>query len=192
MRVRTLIAASLASLTFFSAKPARAYDMDCAIMLCMAGGFPSSAVCAAAYAEMIRRITPWPSRPPFGICTFAAVPVALGGPGGEGELDISTPDYAWLRKTRVLWWRSRHWDSGRDDQEYWSWSLRSCDHENRNCRYLSRGFSSTSPWPDSFTTENGQVIAPPDSGRWWFFSRAVMVEYGDYEGNVDHSGWQRY
>ena len=31
---------------------------------------------------MIRRITPWPSRPPFGVCTYAAVPVALGGGGG--------------------------------------------------------------------------------------------------------------
>lgn len=35
----------------------KAYDMDCAIMLCMAGGFPPSTVCAAAYREMIRRIT---------------------------------------------------------------------------------------------------------------------------------------
>jgi hypothetical protein len=35
---------------------------------------------------MIRRITPWPSLPPFGVCTFAHVPVELGGPGGEGEL----------------------------------------------------------------------------------------------------------
>lgn len=62
---------------------ARAYDIDCAIMLCMAGGFPPSAVCARAYRTMIRRITPWPSRPPFGICTYAAVPAALGGPGGR-------------------------------------------------------------------------------------------------------------
>jgi len=192
MKIRTLVATSLLAGSLFSAKPARAYDMDCAIMLCMAGGFPSSAVCAAAYAEMIRRITPWPSRPPFGICTFVAAPVALGGSGGEEALDISTPDYVWLRRTRVLWWWSRHWESSREETEYWSWSLRSCDHENRNCRYLSRAFSSTSPWPDSFTSENGQVITPPTSGSWPTFSRAVMVEYGDYEGNIDHSDWQRY
>ena len=70
-------------------KKAYAYDMDCAIMLCMAGGFPPSAVCAAAFRTMILRITPWPSRPPFGICTYAAIPVELGGPGGEADLDLS-------------------------------------------------------------------------------------------------------
>ena len=66
---------------FSTPQKAQAYDIDCAIMLCMAGGFPPSAVCARAYRTMIRRITPWPSRPPFGICTFAAVPVELGWPG---------------------------------------------------------------------------------------------------------------
>ncbi|MDV4146645.1 hypothetical protein [Shimia sp. FJ5] len=175
-----------------TAKQSRAYDMDCAIMLCMAGGFPSSAVCAAAYAEMIRRITPWPVRPPFGICTFAAVPIELGGPGGEGELDISIPEYAWLRKTRVLWFYGRSYES-RDDPRQWDWYVRSCDHENRYCRYHVRVFGSHKPWPESFVSENGQSISFPSSGgRFSFFHRAVMVEYGDYEGNMDHSEWFRY
>ena len=47
--------------------PARAYQIDCAILLCLAGGFPPSAPCAAARAEMIRRITPWPIEPPLQI-----------------------------------------------------------------------------------------------------------------------------
>lgn len=175
-----------------TAKQSRAYDMDCAIMLCMAGGFPSSAVCAAAYAEMIRRITPWPVRPPFGICTFAAVPIELGGPGGEGELDISIPEYAWLRKTRVLWFYGRSYES-RDDPRQWDWYVRSCDHENRYCRYHVRVFGSHSPWPESFVSENGQSVSfPSSSGRFNFFHRAVMVEYGDYEGSMDHSEWFRY
>ena len=119
----------------FAPAKSKAYDMDCAIMLCMAGGFPASTVCAAAYREMIRRITPWPSRPPFGVCTFAQVPASLDGPGGQADLDISTPDYAWLRKTRVLWWYGREHNS--DDDHYWSWQLRSCDAENRRCRSIS-------------------------------------------------------
>lgn len=175
-----------------TAKQSRAYDMDCAIMLCMAGGFPPSAVCAAAYAEMIRRITPWPVRPPFGICTFAAVPVELGGPGGEGELDISPPEYAWLRRTRVLWFYGRSYES-RDDPRQWDWYVRSCDHENRYCRYHVRVFGAHTPWPESFVSGNGQSISFPSSGgRFNVFHRGVMVEYGDYEGNMDHSEWFRY
>lgn len=45
--------------------PATAYPIDCAILLCLAGGFPSSAECSAAQAEFIRRITPWPIEPPL-------------------------------------------------------------------------------------------------------------------------------
>jgi hypothetical protein len=45
--------------------PAAAYPVDCAILLCLAGGFPASEPCNAAYAEMIRRITPWPIEPPL-------------------------------------------------------------------------------------------------------------------------------
>lgn len=44
---------------------ARAYPIDCAILLCMAGGFPPLTECSAAKAEVIRRITPWPVEPPL-------------------------------------------------------------------------------------------------------------------------------
>lgn len=192
MEVQKLTAAILFALALVPTKPARAYDMDCAIMLCMAGGFPSSDVCAEAYAEMIRRITPWPVQPPFGVCSFAGGPAAPHGARGEQELDISAPDYAWLHRTRVLWWRSRHWGSRTEATEYWSWALRSCDHELRNCRILSRRESSTSPWPGSFTTEHGQVVTPPKNTRLWFPTRAVRIEYGDYDGNIAHSDWVRY
>ncbi|MCZ4258720.1 hypothetical protein [Sulfitobacter sp. G21635-S1] len=41
--------------------------IDCAILLCLAGGWPSSPECSAARAEFIRRITPWPVEPPLQI-----------------------------------------------------------------------------------------------------------------------------
>lgn len=47
------------------AQPVSAYPIDCAILLCLAGGFPPSAECSAAKAVMIRRITPWPIEPPL-------------------------------------------------------------------------------------------------------------------------------
>ena len=60
--LRTLLLASVAAV---SASPsAQAYPIDCAIILCLAGGFPASAECTAAKATMIRRVTPWPSEPP--------------------------------------------------------------------------------------------------------------------------------
>lgn len=45
--------------------PAVAYPVDCAILLCLAGGWPASAECAHARAVFIRRITPWPIEPPL-------------------------------------------------------------------------------------------------------------------------------
>ncbi|WP_127116224.1 hypothetical protein [Shimia sediminis] len=47
--------------------PASAYQVDCAILLCLAGGWPASAPCAHAKAVFIRRITPWPIEPPLQI-----------------------------------------------------------------------------------------------------------------------------
>ncbi|WP_273794973.1 hypothetical protein [Brucella intermedia] len=43
------------------------YPIDCAIVLCMAGGFPASTECLAAKAEVVRRITPIPVEPPLQI-----------------------------------------------------------------------------------------------------------------------------
>ena len=171
---------------------AQAYDIDCAIMLCMAGGFPPSAVCARAYRTMIRRITPWPSLPPFGVCTFAHVPVELGGPGGEGELDTNLPEYEWLNRTHVIWFTGQAYRERGGDQ-YWDWSLRSCDRENRTCRYIQRAYRSHTPWPMTFVSESGQEIAYPSGGSSsYFYSRSIMVEYGDYEGNMGHSEWFSY
>ena len=46
---------------------AQTYQIDCAILLCLAGGWPASKPCARARAEFIRRITPWPVEPPLQI-----------------------------------------------------------------------------------------------------------------------------
>jgi len=169
-----------------------AYDIDCAIMLCMAGGFPPSAVCARAYRTMIRRITPWPSLPPFGICTYAAVPVVLGGVGADADLDTTLPDYEWLNRTHVIWWYGRDYRN-RDGDHLWDWSIRSCDRENRTCSYIQRVHGSHTRWPETFVAESGQVIVlPVGRGFGSFYARAIMVEFGDYEGNMGHSEWFPY
>ena len=61
-----MIAAIVSSAApIFAPRAAEAYQIDCAILLCLAGGFPPSEPCARAKAEMIRRITPWPVEPPL-------------------------------------------------------------------------------------------------------------------------------
>jgi hypothetical protein len=46
---------------------AQTYQIDCAILLCLSGGWPASTPCARARDEFIRRITPWPVEPPLQI-----------------------------------------------------------------------------------------------------------------------------
>ena len=68
-RLSTFLTVGLVSLTatFTRPTPASAYPVDCAILLCLAGGWPASAECAHARAVFIRRITPWPIEPPLQI-----------------------------------------------------------------------------------------------------------------------------
>ena len=47
------------------AAPARAYAVDCAILLCLAGGWPMSPVCQHAKVVFVTRLTPWPVEPPL-------------------------------------------------------------------------------------------------------------------------------
>ena len=105
-------------------KPAAAYPIDCAILLCLAGGWPPSAPCAAARAEFIRRITPWPIEPPLQIwrCPMGAAyqldlpesPMArlqriaggrlpdYGRSNGTADIDISDPAFDVVRSIRVF------------------------------------------------------------------------------------------
>lgn len=46
---------------------AQSYPIDCAILLCLSGGWPASAPCVRARTEFTRRITPWPVEPPVQI-----------------------------------------------------------------------------------------------------------------------------
>ena len=192
MRREVMAAAMCVMAVIAAPQKAQAYDIDCAIILCMAGGFPPSAVCARAYRKMIQRITPWPSLPPFGVCTYAHVPVELGGPGGEGEVDTNLPEYDWLNRTRTVWFTGRDYEP-EDEPKQWDWSIRSCDRDNKSCRSLQSVHGSLVRWPSMFVTENGQVVALPASyvlGTQ--FTRGIMVEYGDYEGTMARSEWFFY
>lgn len=68
--VQKVVMSSVAALGFSAgasqAGPGGA-PIDCAILICLSGGWPASAECSAARAEFIRRITPWPIEPPLQI-----------------------------------------------------------------------------------------------------------------------------
>ena len=70
--------------------PARAqtYSIDCAILLCLSGGWPASVPCARARAEFIRRITPWPVEPPLQIwrCPMGATYESDQLPNSAGRI----------------------------------------------------------------------------------------------------------
>lgn len=77
----------------FSAQAAEDYDMDCAVILCLAGGFPAG--CGEAYDYMIDRITDFPNpKPPFGICT---------GSDGKAYSNIDAP-YNYLHRESPAGW----------------------------------------------------------------------------------------
>lgn len=67
--VKRLVITSAIALSSLSAygTSAQAYQVDCAILLCLAGGWPASAPCTHARAVFIQRITPWPIEPPLQI-----------------------------------------------------------------------------------------------------------------------------
>ncbi len=54
----TSLAAAGLALTMITPASAQGYQVHCAILLCLAGGWPASAPCAHARAVFIRRLTP--------------------------------------------------------------------------------------------------------------------------------------
>lgn len=69
---------------------AEAYPIDCAILLCLAGGWPASAECSRARAEFVRRITPWPVEPPLQVWRCPMHTTAGLGDASPGMPDAMT------------------------------------------------------------------------------------------------------
>jgi hypothetical protein len=127
--VRRSLAGALTALAALTLAPsAAAYPVDCAILLCIAGGFPPSEPCLRAKAVMMQRILSIPFQPPLQIwnCPIRASTASTGdlapitevstSPdngkhgqpdgllqliGGTGT-DISGPEFAFLRSLRVI------------------------------------------------------------------------------------------
>ncbi|WP_341485645.1 hypothetical protein [Thioclava sp. GXIMD4215] len=203
-----------AGVAAFSPAPVAAYQIDCAILLCLAGGWPASTECNAAHAEFIRRITPYPIEPPLQIwrCPLgvthreegpsdtlpriapavlneesratgslsASTTLQLVGDysdeNGVADVDISDPAYDFVRSIRVY------------SVEIASQS----ENHDGDCRQLERvrlgtygtqgGFgwrlSSVAKLPEAYKGVEGWGV-----GCGSVYSRAVFVDWTDYEGN---------
>jgi len=94
---------SVASVAVVS-HPARAFDMDCKVILCLAGGFPSG--CNDAKSYMLRRLKKL--KPPFGPCS--------GGNDDGGTYDV--PVRMFTRKIQPV---CTAWMTDRDGRHCRSW-----------------------------------------------------------------------
>lgn len=83
LKAKLAVCATSAALAASVGTPAAAYQIDCAILICLSGGWPASAECSAARAEFVRRITPYPIEPPLQIwrCDMSAQKVSAPSPG---------------------------------------------------------------------------------------------------------------
>lgn len=84
--IRFIVSAAIGALPILGGAnhaSAQSYPIDCAILLCLSGGWPTSVPCARARAEFIRRVTHWPVKPPLQIwrCPMGA----SYQPEGDGD-----------------------------------------------------------------------------------------------------------
>ena len=86
--VPLVMALALTGIPLHSSSRAQAYPIDCAILLCLSGGWPASVPCSRARAEFIRRITPWPVEPPLQIwrCPMGASYEIAPQPNGTDRI----------------------------------------------------------------------------------------------------------
>lgn len=198
-QTRTGLGKVLAVLVSLAApQAAKAYPVDCAILLCLAGGWPASAECAHARAVFIRRITPWPIEPPLQIwrCPMgismnapmqsrtglAQVIFAQGSVGGGADIDISGIEFDFVRSIRV--WDVRHYSHrrrGRDE---------GCS-EQFYMRLGTYGEQGAFGWQYTSPERAPNWVLPSrqcSSSNW---RRGVGVEWEDHEGNHGYE-WAAY
>ncbi len=188
--------------------PAAAYPVDCAILLCLAGGWPASAECAHARAVFIRRITPWPIEPPlqiwncpmranfrgqrrpierlYDIAFRADVPLADLSlpevPAGlipvNAQADVDISDAAFDFVRSIRVFELTYQQRRNSDGDCNSWETVYMGSYGEQGDY-SRRRSSISAIPEA-----SDFGIPASCGNYWH--RSVFVEWRDYEGTYGH------
>ena len=93
LKLISLVGAMLATGAAISTVQAEEYDIDCKLILCLAGGFPSG--CSDAYDYMIDRLKDF--KPPIGVCimsdgdSYDALDVDAHSLSGESSYYCESP-----------------------------------------------------------------------------------------------------
>jgi hypothetical protein len=187
--------------------PAVAYPVDCAILLCLAGGWPASAECTHARAVFIRRITPWPIEPPLQIwnCPIRA---SFRGEGRAMErlFDIAdrreqVPLLSVPEAPLVLQLVEEHTDVDISDPAFdfvrsirvFEINYRRGLNRDGDCKswetvymggYGAQGEYSRRPSNVSAVPSASDLAIPADCRNYWY--RSVFVEWRDYDGSYGH------
>ena len=207
-RLSTYLTAGLMSVatTFVQPTPASAYPVDCAILLCLAGGWPTSAECAHARTVFIRRITPWPIEPPLQIwnCPMRASfrkpsaierLITIGGPSAvpmrsippasddlrpvpaAGQADVDISDPAFDFVRSIRVFEITY-QQRRDREGCSSWGA---IHEGS---YGEQGAYDRRRSSPAAVPEASDLNISVDCRDYWH--RSVFVEWRDYEGTYGH------
>ena len=188
--------------------PAAAYPVDCAILLCLAGGWPASAECAHARAVFIRRITPWPIEPPLQIwnCPMRAsfrgddrsldrlfdiaVRGDLAAPAMsfpeqaiepilvDSQADVDISDPAFDFVRSIRVFEITYQQRRSSDGDCNSWGTVYMGSYGEQGDYTRRR-SSTAEIPEA-----SDFAIPSSCSSYWH--RSVFVEWRDYEGTYGH------
>ena len=187
--------------------PAVAYPVDCAILLCLAGGWPASPECAHARAVFIRRITPWPIEPPlqiwncpmrasfpvqaqpmdrlFDIALRAEAPALISKPDAQSDLlrvldaaDVDISDTAFDFVRSIRVFEITFQQHRSSDGDCNTWSAVYQGSYGEQGDYIRRR-SSPAAIPDASDFSN-----PPYCGT--YRHRSVFVEWRDFEGTYGH------
>jgi len=188
MRIPSLFRTSVLGLLSVSlpipiAALAGGYPIDCAILLCLAGGFPASAECSAAHAEMLQRITPWPIEPPV---QFWRCPV-----GGTDDLSRNVggppPEIGIYREGIEVWQLSKRSTTSSGGRESEAYAVRSSYDSAGTFQSGSVAPLAVPPWVDEQVRVHTGTTLHSDFGSF----DAVLMRHHDYLGQPSYE-WIRY
>lgn len=185
LSTRAVLAATLVAVfSAFAPKPVVAYSIDCALVLCLPGGFPASEPCNRAYAEMIRRITPWPIEPPLQLwnCPMSA------GIGSISLAGASPGDTVRSYQQGIEVWqvskRSTNSSGGREAEAY---AVRNYYDAAGNYRSQIMSGRAVPEWIEEQVRVHTVTSLASDYGSF----DAILMRYHDYEGTPFYE-WVRY
>lgn len=219
MKLASVTASLVLGLTVISTSSlpttSEAYPIDCAILLCLAGGFPASAECSAAKAELIRRITPFPIEPPLqlwrcpmsipaGLATSLGLATAGVGPDGL------TAEVRQYRDDIEIYHISYYGDVGSgDSRETWDHARKGQYDLAGDFRWVSASYENGPAWLAEATggysyqvrmcerygryddlCESWKTVGSKNAHRGWRL-RGVAIRYRTHDGQY-HAEWVKY